>query len=572
MLKKLTAEDVAVPFFQKKISKASKKSSKFNFQYFLFQEEALKVLRHALNHPSIYPNIILTGADGTGKRTGILELLKTEYGKISPFPKYYYSPEDNHISIQKSENSIQLFGKETNQTPVVYELNPNFTNVFGGFQNGKFLPGHLIQSSGGFLIIPINRLLDQAFYDFLKNSLFLQKIDFKSLPENYFLKDFPRNFPPIPIYTRVILLGDEHSFERLLKIDNGLGDVFKIKVDLEYEADLNLENFHKFEGFIEYLARKMKIKIHRSGVQRLLEEALVFNENKKKFSLVVSDIKAIFEESVILAKEKKKKEIREEEIELALKEIHKRFSGPKKRYFDALKHNIYKIQLTGKRVGRINGMSIFTPYVSYQEFGQISTISARVIMGSGNLINIEREVNLSGDIHDRGIFVLQSYLKGLFHKFQGFGMDVSILFEQNHSIIDGDSATVAEFLAVLSAMSDVPIPANLAITGSMTQYGESLPIGAVIQKLESYFEISKLIGSSKEIYEAFIPEQNVRDLILSRELRKYIQKGKFRLIAYSHVEEVVEHIFRMPFGKLEKDGKYTPGSLLRIIEDKLEKR
>ncbi|MCB1178222.1 MAG: AAA family ATPase, partial [Leptospiraceae bacterium] len=343
-------------------------------------------------------------------------------------------------------------------------------------------------------------------------------------------------------------------------------------IDLKYDEKLNNDNIKKFSNFIYSLTSDLKIKIDKTGIQKLLEEALILNESKEKFSLVISDIKAILEEAVLLANESKKKIIKEKEIEKALEFIKYRFGHPRRRYFEALKQKIFRIDLSGSRVGRINGLSIFTPFISFQEYGQISTISARVNMGGGSLINIEREVNFSGDLHDRGVFVLQSYLKGLFHKFQSLGMDISILFEQNHSIIDGDSASVAELIAVFSAISELPIPSNIAITGSLTQYGESLPVGAVIQKIESFFEITKLIGSQKETYKVFLPEQNIRDLILSKELRKYIEKGKFQIIAFSNVEEVVEEVFSIPFGKIGKNGKYQEGSFLKRIEEKLEKR
>ena len=233
---------------------------------------------------------------------------------------------------------------------------------------------------------------------------------------------------------------------------------------------------------------------------------------------------------------------------------------------------MYNITLSGKRLGRINGLSIFTPYSTHQEYGQVSVISSRALMGSGNFINIEREVNLSGDVHDKGVFILQSYLKGLFANFSAFAVDISILFEQSHSIVDGDSATVAELIATLSALSGYEIPSNIAITGSMSQYGEIMPVGAINQKVEAWFAISRLLGSPKDSYSVYIPTANAKDLVLSNEIIKAIQENKFNVYSFSHVTEVVPEILKIPMGKIEKDGKYTPDSILRRIEDRLEKK
>lgn len=181
-------------------------------------------------------------------------------------------------------------------------------------------------------------------------------------------------------------------------------------------------------------------------------------------------------------------------------------------------------------------------------------------------------MNLSGDIHDKGVLIISSYLKALFGGHLNISLDASVTFEQNSSIIDGDSASIAQFLAVLSALSECKIPANLAVTGAMSQYGDALPIGEVNKKIEAFYEISSLIGTPKEIYRVFIPESNVKDLILSDTVLEAIKKGFFEVLSYAHIEDLIQEILGLPLGKADKEGSFPEGSLMHVIQQKLEKK
>lgn len=230
------------------------------------------------------------------------------------------------------------------------------------------------------------------------------------------------------------------------------------------------------------------------------------------------------------------------------------------------------IQLKGKKTGRINGLSVILLHSSLADFGQVNQVSARVALGSGNFINIEREVNLSGDLHDKGVFILQSYIKGMFSHIQSFGLDASILFEQNYSPIDGDSASCAELLAILSALAGLEIPCNIAVTGALSQYGEILPVGSVNTKISAWYEIIQIVGNSRDKYSVYIPTANLRDLNLPSPIRKAMDKGKFQIFTCSHVEELIPEVFGIPAGKFGKNGKYPPGSLFHLIEERIDRK
>jgi predicted ATP-dependent protease len=577
MLKKLTKTDVTVDLKDSDF-KPEPKEKDFHSDYFVFQIEALKQIRLALDNPQFFRHFIITGEEGSGKRSSVVNLLRKEYSEKIKFPKKYYFRKSNTIVTDPEikEGLTPLFDPDAETTPVIFDATPNTMSLVGIPTEKKYYPGNLVKAAGGFLILPISKLVeDPIVYDLLKSCLLYEQIDFINLPEKSFFQPLDRTLPQFPLDARIILIGEDHVYEQLLKKDHNLHEVFKMKVDLETEAELTKKNIARFSNLIDTLSLADYPPPNPSAKKRLLEEALKLNESKTKFTLNIAEIKSIYEESMVFAKSKKDVKgasLNEADIELALQNIEKRESMPKKKYYEDLKNGMYNMSLTGKRLGRINGLSILTPFTSHQEFGQVNVISSRALMGTGNFINIEREVNLSGDVHDKGVFILQSYLKGLFSNFASLGVDISILFEQSHFVVDGDSASVAELIATLSALSGAEIPCNIAVTGSMSQYGEIMPVGAINQKIEAWYSISKLLGSPREIYSVYIPTANAKDLILNPEIRKAVGENKFNIYSFSHVADVIPEILKLQLGKIEKDGKYTQDSILRRIEDRLEKK
>ncbi|MCX7998574.1 MAG: ATP-dependent protease, partial [Leptospiraceae bacterium] len=347
-------------------------------------------------------------------------------------------------------------------------------------------------------------------------------------------------------------------------------EVFPMKILLDYECEANSKNLKMYSALLDDIFKKDESPLlDSSGKLRVLEEMLYQNESRNKFSTNLSDCKLIYDEASSLFKNKKK--LFYKEIDLAIQNIKTRNSIQKQKYHDSIKRKIYNFPLTGKRLGRIYGLSIYTPYITLEEYGQVNVISARVGFGSGNFINVERESNMSGDLHDKGIFILQSYLKGLFPRTQNLGLDISILFEQSNSTIDGDSAIVAELLACLSALSGIEIPTQIAITGAMSQYGEALAVGAVSQKIEAWYEFVSMFGKKKNKYIVYIPEANKENLIFSQKILKLMAEKNFLIKTYTHVRDLIPEIFGISLGILESNGKYTRGSLLERIEQEWDK-
>lgn len=573
MLKFLQAKDISIDIKDSEIGKFEVKDKDYHPDYFIFQEEALKHLRQALRHPEFYKHIIITGPEGVGKRVGIQALLNREFSKKNQCPKYYYLRTNNTIILNPdyTDGMIPLFDSDANTTPIIYDPSPSTVDLVGIPYEKKYHPGTLVKACGGYLILPMFELIeDKHLYEILRSTLISGKINFMNLPEMNFYQKMDRTLPCLPIDVRVILIGSEDSYEALYRRDNDLHEVFSFRVDMADEADLTKKNNAKFFTLIDTFWKKDYPKANNLAKKKLLIEALRINDSRSRFSLKLAEIKSIYEEAMVLFSDKK--EIGDAEIDTAIQNIENRNSIYKRRYYDSLRSGDYKISLTGKKIGRINALTILSNPYHRLEYGQVNVISARVMVGSGNLLNIDKEVNLSGDIHDKGVLILQSYLKGAFSHLVSFGLDASIVFEQNNSMVDGDSASVAMLIAIISAWSECEIPSTIAVTGALSQYGDALPVGSINLKIESFYQVSKEFGSSKEVYTIYIPDSNLNNVVLSQEIIEAIEKNKFRVVLYSHINELLPDVLQLPLGKIEKDGKYTKNSIFRRIEERLDKK
>lgn len=566
MIKKLSAADVASALKDSDFQINGNRTQK----YFFLQNEALKQAKVCLDNPKIYANFILTGMSGSGKKNSILKLIRDKFNEPANVIQYYFHSLTNTISTSpesSNQKSFSLFPKPEG-LPLIYEANPSISNLAGIPGEENYIPGALISSTGGFLVMPILPFInDVNLFNFFINCLEKKRIDFSSLPELSFYNTFNRNFPNIPLQTRVILLGEEEHYDQLLKRNVNLQNIFKIRIELAYDAYISSQTLAEFSELIDTWQINNYPPASPSAKRKLMEYCLSGYDSKRRFPLNLSEIKAVSEEAQVIFKDKKI--LTDIEIDFAVESLVARNSSGKIRYYDEIKDGFIKLQLSGDRVGRINALSIITFFNPLIDFGQLSVVSARVSIGNGNFINIEREVNLSGDIYDRAIFTLSSYIKGLF---QTFDVDVAIMFEQNNTLIDGDSASAAELMAVLSALARQPIKANIAITGSVSQYGDILPVGAINKKIETWHEIISNFGDEKEIYEMFIPSANASDIILPTKMIESISTGRFILKSYSNINDIIPEIFGISPGVIGEDNRYSVNTLLGKIEQSLEQK
>ena len=374
---------------------------------------------------------------------------------------------------------------------------------------------------------------------------------------------------PIPLDLKVILIGDENIYQTLLAMDPDFRKLFKIKVEFAEEATLNEQNMVGLARFVKgYCSHEGLPPLDAGAMARLIEYASKLADDQHKLSTRFTDLSVIVGEAATWAKMAKSKVITEEFITKALAEKIDRVKKYDEKYMEMIRDNVLLIDTTGSKVGQINGLTIMN--VGDYTFGKPVKITASTYTGKNGIINIEREVELSGSSHSKGILILSGYLGEMFAQDMPLSLTASICFEQLYSGVDGDSASSTELYAILSSLSNIPINQSIAVTGSVNQKGEIQPIGGVNDKIEGFFQVCKMRGLDGN-HGVIIPQQNVRNLNLSEEVISAVKSGKFHIYAISTIEEGIEILTGVPAGSKDENGKFPAGTINYLVYNKLKK-
>ena len=466
--------------------------------------------------------------------------------------------------------------------PVVLCKNPNYFDLFGKLEfestpqgtktNYNMLkPGLIHKANGGFLIINIRDLLLSApTWEAFKRVLRNQELSIDSSRDIHQPITVVSLKPePIPINMQVILIGSELHYQQLCAMDADFKKLFKVKADFDDTYDRNKENVKKLVQFIAYVCKKHSLlPFDKTGVKEIIEYSSKCAGNQNKLTAIMQDISDLIIESNFIATSSRKKIITDYEVQKALEAKTKRFS----KYNDALNKMIKQgdiiISTSGKKVGQINGLTIAVS--GDCSFGQPVRITANTFIGKSGVLNIEREVSMSGKSHSKGVFILSAYIGEKYAQDIPLSLTASICFEQLYNPIDGDSASSTELYAILSSLADVPINQSLAVTGSVNQKGEIQPIGGVTDKIEGFFKVCKEKGLNEE-NGVLIPYQNIKNLTLSDEIVEAVKSGKFHIYPVNSIDEGIEILTGIPAGKQKEDGTYEEGTINYLVYKKLEK-
>ena len=466
--------------------------------------------------------------------------------------------------------------------PVVLCKNPNYFDLFGKLEfestpqgtktNYNMLkPGLIHKANGGFLIINIRDLLLSApTWEAFKRVLRNQELAIDSSRDIHQPITVVSLKPePIPINMQVILIGSELHYQQLCAMDADFKKLFKVKADFDDTYDRNKENVKKLVQFIAYVCKKHSLlPFDKTGVKEIIEYSSKCAGNQNKLTAIMQDISDLIIESNFIATSSRKKIITDYEVQKALEAKTKRFS----KYNDALNKMIKQgdiiISTSGKKVGQINGLTIAVS--GDCSFGQPVRITANTFIGKSGVLNIEREVSMSGKSHSKGVFILSAYIGEKYAQDIPLSLTASICFEQLYNPIDGDSASSTELYAILSSLADVPINQSLAVTGSVNQKGEIQPIGGVTDKIEGFFKVCKEKGLNEE-NGVLIPYQNIKNLTLSDEIVEAVKSGKFHIYPVNSIDEGIEILTGIPAGKQKEDGTYEEGTINYLVYKKLEK-
>ncbi len=477
---------------------------------------------------------------------------------------------------------VNLFinNAELDKAPIINESNPTFYNLIGtieyknemGVYKTDFMqikPGALHAANGGFLILNVKEILTQPYaWETLKRALKTGEINIESTNKMMgYLVTSTLKPEPIPLNLKVLLIGDFEIYHALYNMDEDFRKLFKIMADFDVEMKKDQENVYKMAKFIaNHCQKEGLMNFDRSAVTRVIEYSSRLADNQERLSSRFNQIVEILYEADAWAEQMGADIVSKEQVERAIQQKIYRNSKYEEKLNEMFEEGTLLIDVDGEKVGQINGLVVMG--TGEYSFGKPSRITVSTYRGKPGIINIEREVRKSGSIHDKGVLILSGYLGEKFAQEEPMSLSVSISFEQNYSMIDGDSASSTELYAILSSIAEVPIKQYIAVTGSVNQKGEIQPIGGVNEKIEGFFDVCKLKGLTGK-QGVMIPKQNVKNLMLKQEVIEAVRNNQFHVYAIGHVDEGIEILTGITAGKKEKN-EYTKDSIYYLVSEKLK--
>ena len=443
--------------------------------------------------------------------------------------------------------------RENSKAPVIVEINPSPSNLFGkaeyDYYNGnvktdftKLIPGAVHKANGGYLVLYVDQLLRYPLsWDMLKRAIQSRQIGVDTQtsikPEN------------MPIDIKVVLIGNHYMYNLLYNYDSDFSKYFKIFVDFDNEMDKTDHNEDGIARFIAYQCGKNNLKhFTYDAVKEVIKFSTRICGDRYKLSTKFNKIMEIIFEGDVCAQIRDSEYVDKCDVQKAILERKKRLNRIENKMEESLENGFTLIETSGNRIGVMNGLSVLS--TGEYSFGRPSRITVTTSPGNKGIVNIEREVNMSGPIHNKGVLILGGYLAENFAQEFPFSLNANICFEQNYGGIEGDSATGAELYALLSSLSKIPLKQNIAATGSMNQKGEIQVVGGISEKIEGFYSACKKQGLNGN-QGVIIPKNNSRNLVLSEEVTNAINEGKFTIYTVERVEEAIEILTDVKFDEIK---------------------
>lgn len=464
--------------------------------------------------------------------------------------------------------------------PIVKETNPTLGNLLGSievhsdksgvvtdFLNIK--AGALHLANGGVLLLDGRKLLENSYaWEGLKRALVTKEIRIDSpIDDGSVTNSIRLVADAVPLNVKVVLFGDRTLYYKLNEMDPEFSQIFKIQAEFDERIVRTAETENDYARLIAGITKKRELRaVDAVGVARLIEQSSRQANDVEKLDINFYTLRDILEEANYWADQAGRNTTTHEDILKTLNLREERASHMRHRSIERVMRDVQMLATSGKAVGQINGLSVIDlgDYV----FGRPNKITAQVRMGAGRVIDIERESELGGPLHSKGVMILWGYLAGTFARDLPLALSASLVFEQSYHGVDGDSASAAELFALLSALSEIPLHQGIAVTGSISQKGDMQAIGGVNEKIEGFFDICKARGLSGG-QGVIIPRANRANLMLKEEVVKACGRGQFHVWAISHVDQGLEILTELPAGVREKNGVYQSGSVYRSVEERL---
>ncbi|MEF8793562.1 Lon protease family protein [Thiohalorhabdus sp.] len=465
--------------------------------------------------------------------------------------------------------------------PVVYADLPTHQHLVGRVehqaQQGALLtdfrlirPGALHRANGGYLILDARKVLMQPFaWEGLKRALYAGEVRIESLQQMYSLLATVSLEPEaMPLNVKVVLLGDRFLYYLLAEYEPDFQELFKVQADFEEELPRDEANNELYARLVGTLVRREELKpFHKTGVARVLEHASRLVADSERLSLHAGDLADLLREADFWAGDAGRDQVGADDVQQAIDKQAYRAERVRDRMQEAIQRDILMIDTTGAKVGQINGLAVLD--LGGFTFGRPQRITATARLGDGEVTNIERETEMSGPIHSKGVMILSSFLGARYARNRSLPLAASLTFEQSYGMIEGDSASAAELCALLSVLADTPLKQSLAVTGSVNQHGEVQAIGGVNEKIEGFYDICadrELTGDQGVI----IPQSNVTHLMLREDVRDAVEAGRFAVHPVANVDESLALLTGEEAGEPDVEGRYPEGTVNRRVEDRLE--
>ncbi len=515
----------------------------------------------------------------------ILENLAIFLGTTQPqmdeVPPQFRQFLSKDLAFRKYEINIVVDNGSAVGAPVVFEETPSYQNLLGksekdvqfGVVTTDFMmirPGSLHKANGGYLVIPVLDLFRYPFaWDGLKSALKTEKVRVEEPGEQAgFISTRGLKPQPIPLNVKVILIGTPDINQILHQADPDYPSLFKVRADFDMVMDRNDISAKKYAIFICTLCQKFKLKhLDNGAVAKIVEFGSRLAEDQKKLSTRFSSVADLIREANFYAMQDGSRYITVKHIERAVEEKLYRSNLVQQKIQEFIERGVYLIDTEGSAVGQINGLSVMG--LGDVAFGRPSRVTASVFVGRDGIIDIERQAQMGGPTHTKGVLILGGYLANKFAQDKPLSLAAKLVFEQSYGGVDGDSASSTELYAILSALSGLPIKQSLAVTGSVNQRGEVQAIGGVNEKLEGFFEVCKAKGLTGD-QGAMIPASNVQNLMLKEEMLEAAAQGKFTIYPVSTIDEGIEVLTGVPAGKRLANGSYKKGTVNYLVNKRLQ--
>ncbi len=484
------------------------------------------------------------------------------------------------VSFERYSINLIVNNEDAQGSPVVVEPNPTYYNLFGRIEHRvqygvavtdftMIKAGSIHRANGGYLVINALDLLRNIFsYDALKRMIKTREVKIEDVWEQYRLVSTTTLKPEsIPVDIKVILIGEPYIYYILYNMDAEYKKLFKVKADFDERMPMTKETIDLYTSFIAARCREEELlPFDRTGVARVIEYASRIAEHQEKLTAKFGKIADLLRESSYWASVEKSNFVTSETVEEAIREKIYRNSRIEDRIRELIREGTFLIDTKGKVVGQINGIAVID--LGDYSFGKVARITARTYLGDSGVVNIEREVKMSGRIHNKALMILTSYLGEKFARDIPVSLSAYICFEQLYEEVEGDSATCTEFYALVSSLSNLPLSQGIAVTGSMNQLGEVQPVGGINEKIEGFFDLCAAKGFSGG-EGVIIPKKNVRNLMLKIEAVEAVRDGLFSIYPIEHVDQGIEILTGVPAGEIQADGKYPEGAVNFLVAEKL---